>query len=275
MSGHHRFMFDLDFGEEAAPPAPKPKDRAEAAAGPEVPCEPAEPPARHTDADLEAACAASRQEGYEAGVQAGRAQGIQEAETAASQAAKQALTQAAQGFAQLVSDLDQADARRDREAIDLAVAIVRRLFPDMAKRHGLQEAENLIIETLRRVGNTPVVVVRAASTTLETLRAKQDELAALGSYEGKLRMVSDATLPEGDLRVEWSDGSAARDSAGLWQELEDALAQARGDRPGTANGAAANGRDEPGHETTAGNTGDTSTPTPDGRASADTVRSTA
>ena len=227
MTAVKKFMFDLDFDAEPAenPAEPAPEPESEPAAHDQ----PAEPAAVYTEADLESAQEAAYQRGYEAGRAAGHAEGREAAETEADTAARQALTQVAQGIDRLAADLDSAEARRDREALELAVAMVRRLFPEVQRRYGLTEVENMIQHTLQRLRETPQVVVRAHPDTLAYLEDRADALAAEAGFAGKLRFLAQDDMDSGDVTVTWSDGSAHRDTASVWTEIDAAVRNAMGE----------------------------------------------
>jgi flagellar assembly protein FliH len=239
MTALEKFLFEYDFDAEAeaerqaSAPAEPPEEQS-------APCEPAEPPAQYTEADLEAARAESYQAGYDLGIDTGRSQGRAEAETAAEDAARTALSQVAQQLERLVGALDETEARRDREALDLAITVARRLFPELQRREGLREIETLVTETLQRLRETPLVVVRASGDTLSALQERKDTLAEMTGFEGKLRVIEDPALDPADVRVEWSEGTAERDTEGLWREIDRAVANALG---GTAGNGTANGHD--------------------------------
>jgi flagellar assembly protein FliH len=232
MTAVRKFMFEHDFDAEAEPsPAARPSapsDDSPESAGDAAaePAEPETPPMIYTEGDLEAARAESYQSGYDAGVQAGQRQGREAAETEASQAARAALSQVAQGLNQLFEGLDDTEARRERQALEIAMTIARRLFPALERRHGMAEVESLISRTMERLRETPRVVVRAHPDTVALLDERREALAAETGYEGRLKLVSDSQMGATDVSVTWSDGSAARDTAGVWAEVDAAIRNA-------------------------------------------------
>jgi len=249
MTAVKKFMFEHDFDAETDQPA---SDRSSSsasgsAAEPEAASEPAEPetpPAVYTEADLEAARAESYQSGYDAGLAAGRTQGREAAETDAQQAAQTALRQVAQGLAQLFNGLDDAESRRERHALEIAMTIARRLFPALERRHGMAEVESVVTRTLARLRETPRVVVRAHPDTIAILEDQREALAAETGYEGRLKLVSDSGMGASDVRVMWADGSARRDTTGVWAEIDAAVRNAL-DGADEAEIAAAQGRAPP------------------------------
>jgi flagellar assembly protein FliH len=252
MTAVRKFMFEHDFDAETAEPAAArasadasapAESEGESGSGADA-AEPETPPAVYTEADLEAARAASYQAGYDAGVEAGQAQGRDAAETAASQAAQTALRQVAQGLAQLFNGLDDAEARRERQALELAMTVARRLFPALERRHGMTEVESVVTRTLERLRETPRVMVRAHPDTIAILEDQREALAAETGFEGKLKLVADSGMGTSDVNVTWSDGSAKRDTAAVWAAIDAAIRSAM-DGADEAEIAAAQGRATP------------------------------
>lgn len=292
MAALEKFMFEYDFDAENAPPV-NPAPETTAGNEPEAPAEPEEPPARHTDADLEAARAESYQAGQDAGQKQGYEQGRKDAHTDAEKAAQNALAQVAKGLNNLCRDLDATEARRASEARDLALTIVRRLFPSLQRQNGMNEIETLITETLSRLRHHPKVVIRGAPATIARISDRQEALAAQTGFEGKLRLLEDEAISQADIRVEWSDGGVHRDTEGLWREIETALRDAFGEEAASLAGSEPGSppRNDASDETNASaqsnspcrvNDGENDTQadtqssgSPDGRESAETVRSTA
>jgi len=270
-----KFLFEHDFDAEV-----EAAREAAAAPEPESSCTPEPPPPEpsYFEEDLARAREAGYREGHEAGRNAGQAEGRAAAETEAEQELAAALSRVSDGLDGLLKDLEATEGRRDREALDLSVTLVRKLFPALHRRNALGEAESLIETTLDRVRQQPQVVVRAASDIAGPLAPRLDDLAARGGYQGRLTLQTDESLAPGDVQVVWSDGGARRDTGRLWQDIDAAIARVLGpeaeesDPPadtqaGTqsqkdaalADGARADGAATPAAET--GSAGDSETPT--------------
>ncbi len=108
------------------------------------------------------------------------------------------------------------------------MTVVRKLFPSLAQRHGLDEVEGLVAECLGRLRDEPRVVVRVADELLDPLKAHMDRLSEHSGFEGRVVLLADEGLSDSDVRVEWADGGAERDSGRLWREIDEILARALG-----------------------------------------------
>ncbi len=222
MAGKEKFLFDKDFDYEADLEA---KARAEAerrAREPEPEVEPDPPAPTYSQEELAAAQDAARMDGWNAGFAAGEEQTRNHAE----EALTAATTRVAAGLETLLARTGEAESRRDREALTTAVRLVEKLFPALAAREGLNEIEALLSEALHRLHEEPRVVVRVADALLDPLRHRMDAIGAKAGYPGKTILLTDDTMPEGDVRVEWADGGAERDTERLWREVGEMLARA-------------------------------------------------
>jgi flagellar assembly protein FliH len=204
MSAARKFLFDVNF--DAAPDAVVP------AAQPK----PVEP--RFSAAELEQARKAAFAEGQAAG-QAAALRGIEKT-------AADALQRAADQTALLLQAQAASDGQAMRSATATAVAILRKLQPELARRKGLAEIEAVLAQCLETMREEPRVLVRVHDSLLDPLRERLDTISATVGYEGRIVIIADEALAVGDCRVEWADGGVERDTARLWREIDAALARA-------------------------------------------------
>ncbi len=217
MAAAQKFMFGRDFTEEPV--------KARPAASPEPAPEPEpepEPEPTYAAADLEAA----RADGHAQGHATGLAEGRQAAAAEADQALTAATDRLATGLEALTAGEARTRETRDREALELCVGLLRRLFPALARRHGLGEIEKVFQDALERLRDEPRVVVRCADRHLDGLKERVDGMAARLGFEGRVVLLADETMQPGDARVEWADGGVERDTARLWQDVERAVERA-------------------------------------------------
>ena len=210
MGNFEKFLFDTSFDAERTA-------KAEAAAAAQAAAE--EPPApTFSEAEL----AAARQAAFTDG----KAAGIAEAESCHVARLAAALEALPPQLAQIAEDVAAAAEERRRDSLEAALVVVRKLFPQLAREHGLEEAHAVIQQCLERLRDEPRVVIRCADADLDALRARAEDGAARSGFEGKLVFLADERLASGDLRVEWADGGAERQQAALWQEIDAVIARA-------------------------------------------------
>ncbi len=208
MSMSEKYLFDTSFeaddlGGGAAPPLRKP------------------PPPKFDEQDLERA----RAEGHAAGKKIGAREAMQSIE--------QKISAAMTAISAQMSGLTQAQAeshlRQGQEALEVALTVVRKIFPRLAGRHGLDEVESVVSDCLERLRDEPRIVIRVADAVLDQVEARIGELAARAGFEGKIVYLAQDGSNPGDIRVEWADGGAERDSERLWREIEQITARVAGE----------------------------------------------
>lgn len=172
------------------------------------------PPPRNsfTAAELEAA----RKAGEQTGHAAGRAKAMAEIEARAAAAVEKLVT----GMAAALSDIAVRHETQTRENLATAVEVVRKLFPALAQRHEIAEIEALLADCVARMPDEPRLALRVPADIAEILRGRFDDAVARSGFAGRATLISDPALPGGAARIEWSDGSVARDTGTLWTEID-------------------------------------------------------
>jgi flagellar assembly protein FliH len=223
MAKLQKYLFDQDFG------APVTRVVAEVMTEDEIdelaaePEEEPPPPPTFTEEEL----ALVRLQATEAG----RQSGIQEAEAATERLVAQAVDAIAVHLRGLSADQKAANDERLREAIAVAIAVVRKLQPEMSRDHALDEIAGVIQECLTHIEKDVRVTIRVSPVHMESIRHYANQASDATGFEGKLIYAADPRLAPGDCRVEWGDGGAERDQARLWNEIDTVIARALGERP--------------------------------------------
>jgi flagellar assembly protein FliH len=212
-----KFTFDNDFD---APKAPTPKPEPEAVVEDLPP--PPPPPPTFSEAELAAAVAEARKAALAEGLAKGKADATAQSErqTAA------ALNAIAQHFAKIDGEVQLVVGQLRETTIELSLAMVRRLFPEFARQHGLEEVKELLGRSLDTLRTEPRFTVRVASAQTEALRGEMEALARSRGFEGRIVVAPDDGLKAGDCRIEWSQGGMIRDADEIWKAIEAAMEQA-------------------------------------------------
>ena len=101
--------------------------------------------------------------------------------------------------------------------------MVRKFFPRMAQDQGLQEIEAVVRDAMMRLRDEPRIVIRVCDTLLDTVKKRVGGLASSTGFEGKIVYLADEGMDSSDVRVEWADGGAERDTGRIWQDIDEAI----------------------------------------------------
>ena len=220
MSQVEKFLFETSFDAESAVPP---------LAAAETPPEAATPPPSFTEADL--------QEAERLAISKGRKEGLEEARQGTEQAVAQALSAIGAQLESCAPQITEINERHERQSLEAAAAMLRRLFPELERRNAMAEILAVIESCLQRLRDEPRIVIRTADARHDELRAHIDPLAEICGFEGRIVLLADDTLAPSDVKVEWADGGAERDTRRLWDEIDKVLATALGEHPAAPNPA--------------------------------------
>ena len=203
MTAARKFVFETDFDDYQAPEP----EREEAA-------EEAEPVLEEAPTYSEDELNTAREEA----LAAGRQEGANEAADAAERKIADTLASIEGGLSDLFRIQEEAIETALKNAISVAAAVARKLFPDLNRRNALGEVENLVVTTMEKVMEEPKVTVRVAEELKPGLEQRIDSL--IKGYEGKLTVMGDPGMAPGDCRIEWNEGGAERDTGAMWKDID-------------------------------------------------------
>ncbi len=189
-----KFLFDTDF---AAPD----KTRERAATAAEIAQKVAEAEAR----------------AYRAGYEAAQ----QEAKVESDRRSALALEEvgiAIRGIAQRFAGIE---ARMETEAVDVAVAVARKLCNELVQREPLAEVMALVSECFSHLVATPHLVVRINEQLYEAAREKIERQAAQSGFEGRLVILAEPGIATGDCRIEWADGGVVLERVAIEAKISE------------------------------------------------------
>ena len=179
MAAPAKFLFDMDFS------APD-KTRERAATTAEI------------AQKIAAAEARAYRDGYEAAQREARAESDRRAALALEE-----IGLAIKGIASRFSGIE---ARMETEAVDVAVAVARKLCRELIAAEPLGEITGLVSDCFSHLVSTPHLVVRINDSLYEAARAKIERQAAQSGFEGRLVILAEPDIATGDCRIEWADG---------------------------------------------------------------------
>jgi flagellar assembly protein FliH len=121
--------------------------------------------------------------------------------------------------------LSAVETRLENEAVDVAVAIARKLAPELIAREPFAEIAALATDCFRHLVATPHVVVRVNDALHQTAREKLDDIVRACGLNSRLVVLAEPDIAPGDCRIEWADGGIKRDSAAIMAAVNEAVAR--------------------------------------------------
>ena len=194
MAAPAKFLFDMDFGTPD-----KARERAATAA------EIAE--------KVAAAEARAYRDGYEAAQREAKAESDRR-----SALALEEIGIAIKGIATRFSGIE---TRMETEAVDVAVAVARKLCSELVAREPLGEITALVSDCFSHLVATPHLVVRINDQLYEAAREKIERQAAQSGFEGRLVILAEPEIATGDCRIEWADGGVVLERAAIEAKINE------------------------------------------------------
>jgi flagellar assembly protein FliH len=188
MAAPAKFLFDTDF---AAP------DRAR-----ERPATAAEIAQKIAEAEARA-----YRDGYDAAQR--------EAKAESDRRAALALEEIGVAIKGIASRFAGIETRMETEAVDVAVAVARKLCNDLIAAEPLGEITGLVRECFSHLVSTPHLVVRIHESLYEGARERIEQMAKRSGFEGRLVILAEPEIAKGDCRIEWADGGVVLERAAI------------------------------------------------------------
>jgi flagellar assembly protein FliH len=179
MAAPAKFLFDMDF---SAP------DRMR-----ERPATPAEIAQK-----VAAAEARAYRDGYDAAQREAKAESDRR-----SAAALEEIGVNIKSIAQRFSGIE---TRMETEAVDVAVAVARKLCSTLIAAEPLSEIIGLVKDCFSHLVATPHLVVRINEALYDAAHERIERLAKQSGFEGRLVILAEPEIATGDCKIEWADG---------------------------------------------------------------------
>ena len=167
-----------------------------------------------TAADLEVARAEAWREGYEAAREAAEKSDMAEARFVLCRIAE--LMDAAR-----LETVAMAEQSADAVA-RLVCGAFAAAFPALSSRHGETEVRAVVETILPSLHQEPTVTIRLNPHLATVMSRAVESLDA--DLATRVKVIPTDAVAYGDVRIAWRNGSAVRDTASLWPEIESILA---------------------------------------------------
>jgi flagellar assembly protein FliH len=194
MAAPAKFMFDMDF---AAP------DKAR------------EKPA--TPAEIAQKIAAAEAKAYRDGFDAAQ----REAKAESDRRAALALEEIGIAIKGIASRFAGIETRMETEAVDVAVAVARKLCSELMAAEPLGEITGLVSDCFSHLVSTPHLVVRINDQLYEHARERIEKLSKQSGFEGRLVILAEPEIATGDCRIEWADGGVVLERTAIEAKINE------------------------------------------------------
>jgi flagellar assembly protein FliH len=154
---------------------------------------------------------------------AAHARGFAEAQATAEHKAVATLERIAGLLLGLDRSLAAVEARLETEAVEVAMAVTRKLVPALIAREPLAEISELASNCFRHLVASPHVAVRVNESLHASARERLEEIIRRLGLESRLVILGEPEIAPGDCRIEWADGGICRDSAELSAAIDRAV----------------------------------------------------
>ena len=113
------------------------------------------------------------------------------------------------------------ETRMETEAVDVAVAVARKLCGELIAAEPLGEITGLVSNCFSHLVSTPHLVVRIHDCLYEAAREKIERQAAQSGFEGRLVILAEPGIATGDCRIEWADGGVVLERATIEAKISE------------------------------------------------------
>jgi flagellar assembly protein FliH len=164
-------------------------------------------------------------EAEEAARARGYAQGERDAQVEISRRIASTLESIATGIEAVAGAPKAIEAKLECEAVEVAVAVARKLAPSPIEREPFAEITALASGCFRELVAAPHIVVRVNEGLYAAAREKIEDIARAHAFGGRLVALGEPDIAAGDCRIEWADGGVRRDAGATDRAIGEAVAR--------------------------------------------------
>jgi flagellar assembly protein FliH len=194
MNAPAKFLFDTDFS------VPH-KSRERAPTAPEI------------AQQIAAAEATAYQRGFDAAQREAKVQS--ECRTAL------AIEDIAAGIKTIAERFASIETRMETEAVDVAVAVARKLCSALIAAEQSAEIIALVHDSFRHLVSTPHLVVRINDQLYDAARDQIERMAKQSGFLGQLVILAEPDVATGDCKIEWADGGIVLERAAIDTKIDE------------------------------------------------------
>jgi flagellar assembly protein FliH len=159
--------------------------------------------------------------GFRRGYAAAKAEILAEAE----QRTAAALERITAALESLMRGLSGVEAMLETEAVDVAVAVGKKLAATLIEREPLVEISALAMDCFRHLVTAPHVVVRVNDAQHASVGKPIEEMVRARGLASHLVVLAEPDIQTGDCRIEWADGGVNRDRRATEAVIDEAVSR--------------------------------------------------
>jgi flagellar assembly protein FliH len=125
------------------------------------------------------------------------------------------------------------ETRMETEAVDVAVAVARKLSSELISGEPLAEISRLVSDCFSQLVSTPHLVVRINDSLYEAAHERIERLAKQSGFAGRLVILAEPEIATGDCRIEWADGGVVLERAAIEAKINELVGRYMASRGGT------------------------------------------
>jgi flagellar assembly protein FliH len=193
MGAPAKFLFDMDFS------APDKRERAA------------------TPSEIAQQIASAEARAYRDGFDAA----MREAKAESDRRAALALEEIGIAIRTIATRFSGIETRMETEAVDVAVAVARKLCSELMAGQPLAEVMALVSDCFSQLVSTPHLVVRINDALYDDARERIERMAKQSGFEGRLVILAEPEIDSGDCRIEWADGGVVLERAAIEAKINE------------------------------------------------------
>lgn len=207
-----QFVFDRDFDSDMDPKSRLSEVRIGAV---------------YTRDEHDEAVEAAQKQAYEDGRMAGRAEAAVAAAESDQERQLTALEALAPAMRALLEDADRHHAVLEAQMLDFVLSVFDRVAPQVVEAQARVQAEREVANAVRMALGSAILKVFFAPSAQKDGEAQVQRTARLQGYGGRIEVLPDPELSEGDVRVEWDHGVMRYSFNDICQRILASLGTAR------------------------------------------------
>ncbi|MGH6779364.1 MAG: FliH/SctL family protein [Bradyrhizobium sp.] len=181
---------------------------------------------------IAAAEARAHRDGYEAGQREAKAESDRRGALALEE-----IKITMQGIAAKFAGIE---TRMETEAVEVAVAVARKLCSELIAAEPLGEIAGLVRDCFSHLVSTPHLVVRINDALYESAHERIERMASQGGFQGRLVILAEPEIATGDCRIEWADGGVVLERAAIEAKISELVGRYIASRTGAGSAGTRN-----------------------------------